>query len=253
LESVRFGELPRILQAGDLLVVNDSATIPAALEGRLDGGRVIVHLSTPLPRDRWVVEVRGPDLARIARPPVGTRIDLAQRGRLTLGAAYRGSERLTQAELALPAPRDAYLGRHGAPIRYGHCPGVWPLAALQTIFARRRGSAEMPSAGRPFSGELVAALLARGVLVAAVTLHAGVSSLERDEEPYPERYRVGLETARLVNAVRGRGGRVVAVGTTVVRALETVAGEDGALAALTSPRLLAGRAWPYSTCGSAIQ
>lgn len=87
----------------------------------------------------------------------------------------------------------------------------------------------MPSAGRPFTTGLVTELVARGVLIAPVTLHAGVSSLERGEAPYPEPYRVPATTARLVNAVHGWGGRVVAVGTTVVRALETVAGPDGAV------------------------
>jgi S-adenosylmethionine:tRNA ribosyltransferase-isomerase len=87
----------------------------------------------------------------------------------------------------------------------------------------------MPSAGRPFTHELVTDLVARGVLVAPVTLHTGVSSPERDEAPYPERYRVPAPTARLVNAVQLWGGRVIAVGTTVVRALETVAHADGAV------------------------
>ena len=102
-----------------------------------------------------------------------------------------------------------------------------PIEDYQTVFALHPGSAEMPSAGRPFSAELVTGLVARGVLVAPVTLHAGVSSLEDGERPYPERYDVPAVTARLVNAVRGWGGRVVAVGTTVVRALETVAAPDG--------------------------
>jgi S-adenosylmethionine:tRNA ribosyltransferase-isomerase len=85
----------------------------------------------------------------------------------------------------------------------------------------------MPSAGRPFTHELVTELVTKGVLVAPLTLHTGVSSPERGEPPYPERYRVPATTARLVNAVHGWGGRVVAVGTTVVRALETVAADDG--------------------------
>jgi S-adenosylmethionine:tRNA ribosyltransferase-isomerase len=92
----------------------------------------------------------------------------------------------------------------------------------------------MPSAARPFSGELVASLVARGVLIAPITLHAGLSSPERHEPPQPERYRVPAPTARLVNAVRGWGGRVIAVGTTVVRALETVATAGG---------LVAGEGW----------
>jgi S-adenosylmethionine:tRNA ribosyltransferase-isomerase len=95
------------------------------------------------------------------------------------------------------------------------------------VFAREPGSAEMPSAGRPFTPELVTELVARGIFVAPVTLHTGVSSPERGEAPYDERYRVPAATARLVNAVHYWGGRVIAVGTTAVRALETVAADDG--------------------------
>jgi S-adenosylmethionine:tRNA ribosyltransferase-isomerase len=231
LEPARFGELGRFLRAGDLLVVNDSATIAAALAGRADGDPVVVHLSTPLGGRRWVVEVRGAEFGRVQRPQIGAPIELAAGGRLRVARAYRGSERLVEAELDVPGDADAFVSRHGAPIRYGHCLERWPLQAYQTVFARRPGSAEMPSAGRPFSGELVASLVTLGVLIAPVTLHAGVSSLERDEQPYPERYRVPAATARVVNAVRAWGGRVVAVGTTVVRALETVAGADGVIRA----------------------
>ena len=108
-------------------------------------------------------------------------------------------------------------------------PEQWPIDAYQTVFALDPGSAEMPSAGRPFTAELVTALVARGVLVAPVTLHTGVSSPERQEPPYPERYRVPATTARLVNAVHSWGGLVIAVGTTVIRALETVAARDGSV------------------------
>jgi S-adenosylmethionine:tRNA ribosyltransferase-isomerase len=106
-------------------------------------------------------------------------------------------------------------------------PQPWPLDAYQTVFALEPGSAEMPSAGRPFTAELVTELTARGVVVAPVTLHTGVSSLEHGEQPFPERFHVPPVTARLVNAVHDWGGRVIAVGTTVVRALETVATSDG--------------------------
>ena len=99
------------------------------------------------------------------------------------------------------------------------------------MFAREPGSAEMPSAGRPFTPALVAELVSRGILIAPVTLHTGVSSPEVGEPPFPERYDVPESTARLVNAVHTWGARVIAVGTTVVRALETVAGPDGTVAA----------------------
>lgn len=233
--SARFAELHRFLSPGDLLVVNTSSTLPASVASRLDGADVRVHLSTPLGQGRWVVELRTADLRPLESPPVGARLALADRGRLALLAPYRASARLVEAELELPGDTSAYLARHGAPIRYTDHGPRWPLAAYQTVFARDAGSAEMPSAGRPFTTELVTELVCGGVLVAPVTLHAGVSSLERDEAPFPERYRVPAKTARLVNAVHEWGGRVIAVGTTVVRALETVAKADG--------RVEAGHGW----------
>jgi S-adenosylmethionine:tRNA ribosyltransferase-isomerase len=93
----------------------------------------------------------------------------------------------------------------------------------QTVFAERFGSAEMPSAARPFSPAVVTALARRGVLIAPLTLHCGVSSLEAGEDPYPEQYDVPPSTARLIAMTRAAGGRVIAAGTTVVRALETAA------------------------------
>lgn len=230
LRTARFQELPRFLRPGDLLAVNTSATVPAALPARLGDVDVHVHLSTMLAQGRWVIELRTADLRALERPPDGTRLDLPDGGRLTLLGPYRGSDRLSESEVEVIGGMRAYLARHGAPIRYGGGDGPrWPLDLYQTVFALDPGSAEMPSAGRPFSVELVTELVSRGILVAPVTLHAGVSSLEHDEPPYPERFRVPAQTVRLVNAVHAWGGRVVAVGTTVVRALETVAGPDGTL------------------------
>lgn len=231
LTAARFCDLPGLLAPGDLLVVNTSATLAAALPARLDGMAVRVHLSTPLAPGRWVVELRTAGLGRFSGPPLGARLALPAGGALTLLRPYRGSARLTEATLAVPGGTLAYLARHGSPIRYPGHPRALPLAAYQTIFARDPGSAEMPSAARPFTPGLVAALRARGVRVARITLHAGVSSLDRDEAPYPERYRVPAAAARLVAATRERGGRVIAVGTTVVRALETAATGSGVVAA----------------------
>jgi S-adenosylmethionine:tRNA ribosyltransferase-isomerase len=131
------------------------------------------------------------------------------------------------ARVECDAPLEDYLRGHGQPVRYGYVAEPWPLDAYQTVFALEPGSAEMPSAGRPFTAALVTELVARGVLVAPVTLHTGVSSFEHGEPPFPERYHVAAATARLVNAVRGWNGRVIAVGTTVVRALESVVAVDG--------------------------
>jgi S-adenosylmethionine:tRNA ribosyltransferase-isomerase len=107
----------------------------------------------------------------------------------------------------------------------------WPLAAYQNVYATTPGSAEMPSAGRPFTAELIALLAARGVAVAPVVLHAGVSSPELHEPPFPEHYEVPAATARHINSTHDGGGRVIAVGTTVVRALETAARPGGTIAA----------------------
>jgi S-adenosylmethionine:tRNA ribosyltransferase-isomerase len=231
LVHARFNELPRFLRPGDLLVVNNSATLPAALPARLDGQELTLHLSTPVDGAGWVVELRTPERLPFRTARAGARLELPAGAHAELLAPYLGSSRLFVARLALGEPVENYLRRHGEPIRYAHSPGRWPIEAYQTVFAVEPGSVEMPSAARPFSAELVAELGARGVLFAPVTLHAGVSSLELGESPYPERYRVPPETARLVNAVRGWGGRVIAVGTTVVRALETVTEPDGAVSA----------------------
>jgi S-adenosylmethionine:tRNA ribosyltransferase-isomerase len=239
LVHARFLDLPRFLRAGDLLVVNESATLPAALRAtRADGTAVELHLSTPEPavarrRERWIVELRrGGERFRGARG--GERLALEGGGRALLVAPYLSAGRLWVARLDLPVPLHDFLAAYGAPIRYAHQPRDWPLADHQTIFARAPGSAEMPSAGRPFSPRVLARLPA-GVGVASIKLHTGVSSLERGERPYPERYEVPPETAARVNAAR----RVIAVGTTVTRALETVAAPDGSV----SP----GRGWTSLT------
>lgn len=224
-----FAALPELLIPGDLLVVNTSRTLPAALPARRDDGEALtLNLSTPVPhelRGRWVVELRRPETgARDGR--AGERLSLPAGGRAELAAPYLGT-RLWIAALSLPEPLFDYLEHHGRPIRYPHLEGEWPLALHQTVYATEPGSAEMPSAGRPFTPELIARLVARGIDVAPVVLHTGVSSLESEEAPYPERYRVPAWTAERVNLAHRVGGRVIAVGTTVVRAVESAAGEDG--------------------------
>ena len=231
LVHARFHDLPRFLSAGDLLVVNASATLPAALEVRLGRKRLQLWLSTPAPDGTWLVELRTGDRRPYPRLPLGARLELPGGVHAELLANFVGSERLAVARFELDEPLENYLRRHGQPIRYGYVPEPWPLEAYQTVFAREPGSAEMPSAGRPFTAELVTELVARGVLVAPVTLHTGVSSLEHGERPFPERFHIPAATARLVNAVRAWGGHVIAVGTTVVRALETVAVADGTVSA----------------------
>ncbi len=226
----RFHDLPDFLEAGDLLVINTSGTMNAAVEAeREDGTAVELHLSTRLPANLWTVELRLP--AGDATEPFrhaksGEILRLPDGAAATLHTPYRDSARLWISTLNLPEPLKDYLDRHGFPIRYGHVAERWPARYYQTVYATETGSAEMPSAGRAFTPELVTRLVARGIGVAPLILHTGVSSLEDDEPPYEEFYRVPPETARLINAARAHGKRVVAVGTTVVRALETVTGPD---------------------------
>jgi S-adenosylmethionine:tRNA ribosyltransferase-isomerase len=227
----RFDELPAFLEKGDLLVVNNSATLPAALPARLAGQDVELWLSTPAAGGAWVVEVRTAARGPLKAPPPGSRLELPGGRHADLLAPFAGSDRLAVARLHLDGPLEAYLDRYGHPIRYSYVPDEWPLEAYQTVFALEPGSAEMPSAGRPFTPELVTELVANGILIAPVTLHTGVSSPELGEPPYPERFRVTQVTAQIVNATHNAGGRVIAVGTTVVRALETAAKPDGTVAA----------------------
>lgn len=232
-----FADLPDELAPGDLVVVNTSATLPAAVDGTLWGGRpVVVHFATALDDGTWTVEVRpaGPANGPATGMAVGDVVRLTGGVVATLLSAYpdpgEPAPRLWVATVSAPDVA-TLLRRHGRAITYGYVTRRWPMAAYQTVFAAHPGSAEMPSAGRPFSAELVTALVTRGIRVAPVTLHAGVSSPEAGEAPTPERYEVPTGTADLVNLTRHTGGRVVAVGTTVTRALESVAGTDGSVTA----------------------
>jgi S-adenosylmethionine:tRNA ribosyltransferase-isomerase len=234
----RFTDLPELLVPGDVLVVNRSATMPAAVD--VAGTDLVVHVSTARPDGTWLVELRHRD--RAATVPyrggsAGDRLPLAGGAGLTLRGRFRGG-RLWVADLdARSVP--GYLRAHGRPIRYGYVTRDWPLSAYQTVFATEpaggdraggdRGSAEMPSAGRPFTTGLVTRLATAGVVFAPVTLHTGVASLEAPEPPYPEWFEVPPVTARLVSQARQAGRRVVAVGTTAVRALESAAGRDGSV------------------------
>jgi S-adenosylmethionine:tRNA ribosyltransferase-isomerase len=226
-----FADLPAALRRGDVVVVNTSATIPAAIGASLpDGAPVAVHFSTEMPGGFWLVEVRAP--AAVATVPLmddltGTDLRVRGGGRLTLLDRLPGSQRLWLASPHLGASVLDHLDRYGEPIRYRHAPAPWPISAYQQIFGTEPGSAEMPSAARPFTPELVLDLARRGITIATILLHAGVSSLEAHEMPYPERYVVTDATAAHVNAARAAGGRVIAVGTTVVRALESVVDGQG--------------------------
>ena len=225
-----FADLASLLLPGDLVVVNNSGTLPAAVAV---SPQLTVHFSTGMPAGDWLVELRsGSGQATVplhegTTLPAGNPRQLELPGGAVLTLTARFTQRLWRARLSTAVI--PYLCRHGQPIRYSYVPRPWPIEAYQTVFATWPGSAEMPSAARPFTPEMVTSLVSRGISVAPITLHTGVSSLEGGEDPYPESYDVPAATARLVNLTRRSGGRVIAVGTTVVRALESAALEAAAL------------------------
>ena len=235
-QHAHFRDLGRFLRPGDLIVVNTSATLAAAVEGiRRRDSAVIVHFSTPSDDGTWVVELRRSDGAGpVLDGHAGESIELPGRVSLTLLSPRSDpgmpvGARLWRARISGAGLVEDYLAHHGRPITYGYLRGRWDLGAYQTIFGITPGSAEMPGAGRPFTDALVTELIAGGVVFAPVLLHAGVSSLEAKELPSAERFRVPDQTAGLINHTRRTGGRVIAVGTTVTRALETVARSDGSV------------------------
>ncbi|CAN7356712.1 S-adenosylmethionine:tRNA ribosyltransferase-isomerase [Terrabacter sp. LjRoot27] len=238
-EHTTFAAIGDHLAPGDLLLVNNSATVAAEVDGRVAGrGAVVVHAATELDDCTWVVELRtAPDAAHPVLDALeGDVVELGPGGpRLRLEAPYprpdssptgRGNRLWRAAELD-DCTLAEHVAAHGRPIAYGYLRSRFPLEAYQTVFARLPGSAEMASAARPFTADLVTALVSSGVLVAPVTLHTGLSSQEAGEAPQPERFAVSGETAALVNLVRDRGGRVVAVGTTATRAIESATAPDG--------------------------
>jgi S-adenosylmethionine:tRNA ribosyltransferase-isomerase len=226
----RFDALPEILTAGDVLVVNTSGTMPAALD--VTGANLVVHVSTELPSGEWVVELRrrcGSATEPDSSGAPGQMLAVAGGAGVRLIRPYtRG--RLWVAGIDVPSVPD-YLMIYGRPIRYSYVEHDWPISAYRSVFATAPGSAEMPSASRPFTESLVTRLVSRGIVFAPITLHTGVASPEAHEKPYPERFSVSASTARLVNEARAAGGRVVAVGTTAVRAIESATDARGRLRA----------------------
>lgn len=227
----RFADLPRFLSAGDLLVVNESATLPASLSALGPSGPFTLNLSTRYAADLWLAEPRW-DPARPGPMPIHPGDEALVAGMtVRFVAAYPGIPRLWF--VRPDGPLEAILDREGSPIHYGYVPKVWPLEAYQSLFSRVPGSAEMPSAARPITPEIRRDLEDAGIRFAGIVLHSGVSSLEIEADTverqavYPEPFEVAEATARLVNRTRARGHRVLAVGTTVVRALESAWTPEG--------------------------
>ena len=241
----RFHELPRLLEPGDLLVANDSRTLPASLLGRTSKGEPLEVRLAARDGERWAALVLGvpedetdpalvPTDARPAAPPVeaGERIGFADGLEATVLGRHEEAGPLVWLAFDLASERLAEaLHRAGRPVRYAYVPRAWPLHHYQTLFAAGPGSAEMASAGRPFTVQTLRDLRDRGIGLATISLHAGLSTYgdpATDQRYVPaEPYLVPEATAAAVAACRAAGGRVVAVGTTVVRTLETAAAGAG--------------------------
>lgn len=240
IEHTHFYNFHKFLNEGDVLVVNTSRTRNSALSAtRADGTILELHLSIHFDDDLWTVEVRSMDEAGKTRHfedisrgealtlPGGVRLLLQEPYVSDCGNNSRPSETLWLARISFPQDVDEYLSRHGFPIRYNYVKEKWPLSFYQTVYATESGSAEMPSAGRPFTPKLLERLEAKGIKIAPLLLHTGISNLETHEPPYKEYYRVTEETAQMVSEARASGKRIVAVGTTAIRALESVTNGDG--------------------------
>ncbi|HSJ90327.1 MAG TPA: S-adenosylmethionine:tRNA ribosyltransferase-isomerase [Anaerolineales bacterium] len=238
-EHTRFYQFHKFLNEGDVLVINTSRTRNSALLAtRADGTILELHLSIHFDNDLWTVEVRSMDEAGKTKHfedvHPGENLRLPGESTVVLQEPYvsdcndnlRPSETLWLAKIQFPKDVDEYLASYGFPIRYNYVKERWPLSFYQTVYATESGSAEMPSAGRPFTWRLLKRLETKGVRVAPLILHTGVSNLETHEPPYKEYYRVTTETAQIVNKARASGKRIVAVGTTAIRALETVTNGD---------------------------
>jgi S-adenosylmethionine:tRNA ribosyltransferase-isomerase len=241
IEHSVFCRLAEYLRPGDVLVVNTSATVPGQLDGDRNGSPVIVHVANRLPDGSRVVELRSAPRATapVLDGRVGERISLPAGGQIKLIAPYPKPDssptgvgnRLWRARVTGPHSLLDYLREHARPISYGYLNDAFPSSAYQTIFGLHPGSAEMPSAARPFSAELVTRLVVHGVIFAPITLHTGLSSQDAGEAPQPEWFEVSETTADMVNSSRARGGRVIAVGTTATRAIESASQPDGTVAA----------------------
>src|SRR6266496_5894442 len=239
-KHTRFYNLHKYLNKGDVLVINTSRTRNSALMAfREDGTALELHLSTHIDEDLWTVEVRSVDqigkTKRLEDAREGEILSLPSMATAILREPYvsdcndnsKPSETLWLAKMNFPSQVDEYLERFGFPIRYNYVKETWPLSFYQTVYATESGSAEMPSAGRPFTPGLLKRLISKGIQVAPLILHTGVSNIETHEPPYKEFYRITTQTAHMVNEARTSGHRIIAVGTTVVRALETVTDANG--------------------------
>ena len=234
LEHTRFDHFGEFLRAGDLLVFNSSRTLPASLSGCVEHGPCIeIRLAEHLPDDSWLALLRcqrGDPFSCGLRPKM--LVDLGQGLTATIRMRDEHIPRLWQLSFSKSGSElinAFYLV--GRPVRYEYVSAPCGLDYYQTVYAREPGSAEMPSAGRAFTWRLLFDLQRRGVETAYIVLHTGLSSyldeeLDAQHPASEEEYFVSERAADKINETHARGGRVIAVGTTVVRTLESAADEQ---------------------------
>jgi len=232
-----FSEIDNYLQVGDVLVVNTSGTMKAALSTRLpndEEGRI--HLSTPLENNEYLVEVRqvvDNNTKRFYGLQVGDKLPIPLSSNVEIITPHFTQNedgehlQLWKVHVDIPIPLEEYLSLYGEAIKYSNINKKYPHHYYQTYFANEMGSAEMPSAGRAFTSRLVSQLLSKGIQFAPILLHTGISSLEANEKPYPEYFKVSESTASLINLARAEGRRIIAVGTTAIRAIESAVDKEG--------------------------
>ena len=229
----KFDALGDFLQAGDLIVVNNSRTLPALLPARDESGdEVEVRLAHRQSEDLWdALVLKG--RTHVGRP--GMQLDFGQN--LTAQIMGQNAELPFLWQVQFDRCCSELLDliyRIGFPIRYNYVLGELPLDLYQTVYAAEPGSVEMVSAGRPFTWEVLLKLKRKGIGLAAISLHTTLSStrddaIDRTHPNYEEEFDVSEATAQAINACHEQGGRVIAIGTTVVRTLETVAQQKGAM------------------------
>lgn len=229
-----FNKLYRNLEAGDVLVVNTSATVASALTIPLPGGRKgKLHFSNKLNDNEWLIEIRevtGDKTKRWKEGLPGMRFNLSEGSRIDLKRRFYKDKQLLNlwvAELQTSLPEKNYLSKYAQPINYENLNKNYPLEYYQTYFSFHPGSAEMPSASRGFTQSLVEKILEKGVVFAPVLLHTGISSLEVNETPYPEYMEIDPVTSAIINAAKSTGRKIIAAGTTAVRAIESAADNEG--------------------------
>ncbi|KGA98801.1 S-adenosylmethionine tRNA ribosyltransferase [Alkalihalobacillus alcalophilus ATCC 27647 = CGMCC 1.3604] len=231
--------LPHLLSPGDLLVFNKSRTIPALLRSK--DQKIEIRLARKITDLKWEALIFQNDERRDC-------ILLEGGGQLDIVGTGSEAPLVVVEFRQISEPILSYLYKYGAPIRYEYIHKPWPMQDYQTIFASVPGSVEMPSAGRAFSWKLIQQLKKSGIQIAFLELHAGISYYGDNQWPnpknHPEAYSIPVETIELIKKTKHHEGKIIAVGTTVVRALESFALENNPLNGETTTDLYINRQHP---------